>query len=125
MINIFGTRKNLGKYGEDLARKYLKKKNLIFLDKNFVFMRCEIDLIFLDKKNETVIFVEVKTRMNKNYGEPEESITSFKQRNIQKAAQGFILKNKMYENFNMRFDTISILFNEKKEYLINHIAEAF
>ena len=51
MINIFRTRKSLGKFGEDIAKKYLKKKNLIFLENNFVFMRCEIDLIFLDKKN--------------------------------------------------------------------------
>jgi putative endonuclease len=116
---------NIGKKGEKIAENYLKRKNLILLERNFKFMRCEIDLIFRDKKSDLLIFVEVKTRNNKKFGEPEESITYFKQNNIKKSAQGFLLKNKKFENFDLRFDTISILYDEKNEYVINHIECAF
>jgi len=88
-------------------------------------MRCEIDLIFLNKETRTIIFVEVKTRANKNYGEPEDSVTFYKQRNIQKAAYGFMIKYPKYESYDIRFDIISIMFESEKEYKISHIEEAF
>jgi len=118
-------KKDLGKFGEKIAEKLIKKKGFKLLEKNYRFLRCEIDLIFLDKKNNMIIFVEVKTRRNKKFGEPEESITHFKQRNMMKAAQGFVLNNKKYENYSLRFDTVSVLFSDNNEYSVNHIEEAF
>jgi putative endonuclease len=125
MSKFFKNRKYLGNYGEKIACKFLKKKGLKLVENNFKYQRCEIDLIFLDKKNKILIFVEVKTRKNKAFGEPEESIHFFKQQNILKAAQGFILKNKEFDGFDYRFDSLSILFNEDNYYTVNHIEHAF
>jgi putative endonuclease len=125
MIKFFNNRKDFGNIGEKIACNFLTKKGLKLIEKNFRFQRYEIDLILLDKKMKTVIFVEVKTRKNKDFGEPEESIHFFKQQNISKAAQGFILKNKEYNSFDLRFDSLSVLFNEDNNYTINHIEHAF
>jgi putative endonuclease len=125
LFKFFKNRKEFGDFGEKIACKYLEKKNLKLIEKNFRFQRCEVDLIFLEKKTKTLIFVEVKSRKNKAFGEPEESVNYFKQRNIKKASQGFILKMKEYENYDFRFDTLSVMFEKNNEYRINHIECAF
>jgi putative endonuclease len=122
---FFKSKKDLGNFGENIACSYLKKKGLKLIERNFRYQRYEIDLIFLDKIKQTVIFVEVKTRKNKAFGEPEESIHFIKQQNILKAAQGFVLKNKNFVGFDLRFDSLTILFDEDNGYNINHIEHAF
>ena len=120
----FIKKKILGKTGEDLAKEYLKKKKLKFLLSNFIYLKTEIDLIFLDKKNKILIFVEVKTRRNKNYGEPEDSITKFKQMHIKKAAEGFLHQYRKYLEYDIRFDSVGILINGD-DIKINHIENFF
>jgi putative endonuclease len=120
----FIKKKILGKTGEDIAKDYLEKKKLKFLLSNFVYLKTEIDLIFLDKRNKILIFVEVKTRRNKNYGEPEDSITKFKQMHIKKAAEGFLHQYRKYLEYDIRFDSVGILI-EGDEIKINHIENSF
>ena len=120
----FIKKKILGKTGEDIAKEYLKKKNLKYLLSNFIYLKTEIDLIFLDKKNKILIFVEVKTRRNKNYGEPEDSITKFKQMHIKKAAEGFLHQYRKYLEYDIRFDSVGILINGD-DIKINHIENFF
>lgn len=114
----------LGKSGEIIAMNYLKESGLKFLKANYRFQRAEIDLIFEDVSNKTLIFAEVKTRMNKNFGEPEESVTPFKMENIRKAALGFIFENELYSAHDLRIDIVSILFTDGIPD-INHIKNAF
>lgn len=114
----------LGLNGEMIARQFLSEKKFKFIRNNYRFERAEIDLIFEDEQNRTLLFVEVKTRRNKNYGEPEESITKMKQNHIRKAALGFVYQNEEYANHDLRIDVISIFF-EKNQTLINHIENAF
>jgi putative endonuclease len=122
-MKIF-TKKELGDFGEKLAKKYLCDKKLKFVEKNFRFYQNEIDLIFCDKKNEIIIFIEVKTRTSKAFGEPEEAINRRKQLFIRRAANGFLMINPKYRDFNIRFDSVSVFMgNEKPE--INHIENSF
>lgn len=114
----------LGKNGELIAKEFLLKKNLKFIQSNFKFYRAEIDLIFEDIKNKIIIFVEVKTRRNETYGKPEESINLFKQKQIRKAVNGFIMLNGSYGKHDLRIDTVSVLIKEGK-CEINHIENAF
>ena len=114
----------IGKKGEDIAKEYLIEKKLKFIDNNFKYGKKEIDLVFLDKKNKILIFVEVKTRRNKNFGEPEESINFRKQKNVRQAADGFIFINREYEGFDVRFDSVSVMLYEDKTE-INHIENSF
>jgi len=50
----------LGRSGEDVATKYLKKKKYKIIDKGFRFLRGEIDIIAYD--GETLVFVEDKKK---------------------------------------------------------------
>ncbi|MFZ1321504.1 MAG: YraN family protein [Ignavibacteria bacterium] len=114
----------LGKNGEMIARNFLIEKGLKFLKANYRYERAEIDLIFEDSKTNTIIFAEVKTRKNKKFGEPEESVNSAKQERIKKAAMGFILENESYSSHDLRIDVISILFTDGIP-TVNHIENAF
>jgi putative endonuclease len=124
MIMKLPFRKEFGNEGEALAKKFLKKKGLKFIEKNFVYHKKEIDLIFLDKKKNILVFVEVKSRHNTKYGLPEDSIHYFKQKNIKFAAEGYLLIHPEYRGFDIRMDSVSVLIENGKT-TINHIENSF
>lgn len=115
---------NLGKYGEGLAKRYLESKNYILVAENFRYDRAEVDLIFSDEKEKILVFIEVKTRRSKTFGEPEESVTEGKKEQIIKSAQGFLMKHSEYDEYVKRFDIVSVYIRGRKEE-INHIINAF
>ncbi len=112
------TNKEIGKYGENLAKKYLENLGYKILDMNYKYSRYgEIDIIAL-YKNE-LCFVEVKTRRNDKFGTPMEAITKDKLIKIQLSAKNYIQEKKpKFEHF--RIDAISIELKENKEE-ITHI----
>lgn len=110
-----------GKTGELKAAQFLTESGYKIINTNYKFEKSEIDIICI--KDKILIFVEVKTRRNKKFGEPEESITPYKIKNIQKTAEGFILNHPEYENYDLRFDVITLLIDNTIE--INHIENAF
>lgn len=114
----------LGINGELIAKKFLLNKNYKFVKNNYRYERAEIDLIFEDEKNKLLIFIEVKTRKNKKFGEPEESVNLSKQNHIKKAVLGFVKDNLEYADHDLRIDVISIFFNEG-QIEINQIENAF
>ena len=111
-----------GKSGEEAAARYLKSKKFRIIQRNFRFFRGEIDIIAYDRK--TLVFIEVKTRKSNEFGPPEEAVTHSKQRQIKRVAKGFIAKNHLRE-VKCRFDVLSLSFDEKNGYKINHIQDAF
>ncbi len=113
---------NIGKIGEDLAADFLIKKGYQILERNYRFSHGEIDIVA--KQNETLIFVEVKTRNNLEYGEPEYAITKNKQRQIRKMANLY-LYDKNIEEMDCRIDVVAILLKGKGKHVINHIENAF
>lgn len=113
---------DLGKAGEEVALKYLKRKKFKIIKKGFRLYKGEIDVIAYDRK--TLVFIEVKTRRSSSFGLPEESVTTAKQRQIKKIAQGFIAFNNL-ENVECRFDVISLIFNKRYGYSIRHFKDAF
>lgn len=113
----------LGKIGETTAKKYFLAKNYLLIKENYRFERAETDLIFEDRDNKTIIFVEVKARRSKTFGEPEESITSKKIEHLVKSAEGFMNEHPEYETYERRIDVFTILMDGKKE-VINHIENA-
>jgi putative endonuclease len=110
-----------GKYGELLAQNLLKNKGYEILQKNWRSGKDEIDIIA--KHQDTIIFVEVKTRSNVNYGKPYDFVDERKQNAIFRAAQSYI------DNFNItyevRFDIISVEIKKDGSTLIDHITNAF
>lgn len=113
---------DLGKAGEEVALKYLKRKKFKIIKKGFRLYKGEIDVIAYDRK--TLVFIEVKTRRSRSFGLPEESVTTAKQRQIKKIAQGFMAFNNL-ENVECRFDVISLILKKNDGYFIRHFKDAF
>ena len=111
----------LGKQGEEWARTYFLKQHYEILEQNWTFDRAEVDLILY--QDQTLIFVEVKTRSGQAFGKPEEFVDAAKQKHIQRAAEEYIrLMNHQGE---VRFDIFAILVNQDQEPSVNHIIDAF
>jgi len=82
------TTREFGKWGEVQARAYLEDQGYEVLFQNVYTEYGEIDLIV--KRDDQIHFVEVKTRSNKNFGNPEESITPAKLRHMVDSAEAFL-----------------------------------
>jgi len=110
----------LGQKGEGLACKLLEQKGYIIISRNFKTSLGEIDIIAKDK--ETLVFIEVKTRESLQYGQPFESVTSFKRRKIANVATLYLKKLK--ELPACRFDIVSI-YHKKGNPVFELIKDAF
>lgn len=93
-----------GKIGEDFAIQVLKKNNYQILARNFHSRFGELDVIAQDR--DTLVFVEIKTRWSKNFGNPEEAVNPRKLYRIEKAAQYFKLLHPKTPD-NMRIDVVA------------------
>lgn len=92
--------------GEQIASDYLSKKGYKIIDRNFRKGYGEIDIIAT--KDNTLVFIEVKTRTSNLYGTPEEQISYFKLKSLIKTAQFYkILKPKLPEA--LRIDAVSVI----------------
>ena len=78
----------IGKKGEDLARKFLEDKDYKIIDTNYKTQRAEIDIIAYD--DEELVFVEVRTKENDRFGTPEDTIDADKLRRLKLNAQSYI-----------------------------------
>ncbi len=111
------TTKNTGDIWEVTAIKYLQKHGYRILDTNFRFKRFwEIDIVA--KKQNQVVFIEVKYRNNTKYWLPEESITYNKLRKCLKTIDFYIKKHQINPE-NARIDVIAIL-RENTSYKLTH-----
>lgn len=112
-------KKELGKLGEKIATEYLEKNKYQILKRNFYCRHGEIDIVAKDK-NE-IVFIEVKTRSNRNFGRPSEAVNRIKQKHMYKSAKYFLYKANCL-NYLIRFDVIEILL-ENGKFDINHIKQ--
>lgn len=110
----------IGKEGEELASKYLTQNGYKILNRNFYTKQGEIDIIA--KEKEEYVFFEVKTRKNKQYGQPIDAIDKTKIRHLKKAINYYLYINKLENKF-VRIDVIEIKYIKNKIY-INHIKQA-
>ena len=112
---------SFGIQGEDIAVDYLRRKGYVILDRNWRSGHKEIDIIA--KEKETLVIVEVKARKNEDFINTESAVDEKKMRNLIRAAHNYILiKNLDCET---RFDIITLVLDEKGEYKLNHIKDAF
>ncbi len=108
-------KKVLGKKGERLAEKFLKKQGLKILDRNYRTPFGEADLIAKD--GDELAFIEVKTRSGDDYGSPAEAVGWSKQNRYRMIAKFFAAKCK--EEPNARFDVVEVYDDGKIEYYKN------
>jgi len=109
-----------GKKGEELALQYLKSLGYQILEINWPFSRAEIDLIAMD--NDTLVFVEVKTRSSSSYGMPEEFVNDRKETLLLDAAG--VYAESIAHEWAVRFDLISLI-GTGNTYELQHFKDVF
>nr|WP_294680701.1 ribonuclease HII [uncultured Anaerotignum sp.] len=104
-----------GGRGELLAARQMEKMGYEILERNFHALRGEIDIIA--KKENMIVFTEVKYRRDETMGIPAEAVDSRKQQNIIRTAKAYIAQNCHLEmGYDFRFDVAEVLNSEGKTY---------
>jgi len=98
-------RKSLGKRGESIAAEFLEEQGYTILERNYRTPYGEIDLI--SKKNNSIVFIEVKTRASSTLGPPEISITRRKAEHMRDAAEYYIQQHPNLNN-DWRIDVVAL-----------------
>ena len=102
----------LGKKGEEIALKLFENKGYSLVKKNFRTRLGEIDLIV--KKDNELIFCEVKTRKTIIKGKPYENVTLKKLKHLKKAIDIFLKSFPKFENYQKKIMVVSILLKENQ-----------
>jgi putative endonuclease len=106
----------IGKQGEKLAVKYLKKQGYKILKRNFKCDFGEVDIIAA--KDNVTVFVEVKTRTSDIFGRPNEAVDRNRKNRYVNCARFYFVGRRIEGD--VRFDVIEVYQKE-----INHIESAF
>ena len=98
--------KKIGNEGENRAAAFLEAKGFSIIERNWRTNRGEIDIIAF--KNDTLVFVEVKTLPNGTLDMIQRELNYQKRERILKTSKRFLLKHREYNNSYVRFDVIVI-----------------
>lgn len=102
--------------GEKMAVAWLQKNGFTIKERNWRYRHWEVDIIAV--KNDTLHFIEVKTRRSTAYGNPEESITRKKMDNLKGAAEQYQFLHPGWKW--IQFDVLAILIKpDETEYWLN------
>lgn len=115
--------KLLGKWGEKRCEKFLRKKGLKKLVRNFSCKTGEIDLVMV-APDRTIVFVEVRTKSGEDFASPESTITPAKKAKLIAAARYFLAIHKI-EDRPFRFDIVTIVLDQTGREQIRHYENAF
>ncbi len=110
--------RQIGKKGEGLACKHLKKDKYKIIEKNFRCKQGEIDIIAEDRAG-VLCFIEVKARSRQDYGSAIEAVTPSKQKKLLAAAFVFLEKNNITFK-DLRFDIVSIDLNAEEIHIMKN-----
>ena len=114
-------RREFGNKGEDLACKFLEKNGYKIIERNYRNRTGEIDIIARDK--DDMVFIEIKTKLSKDFAQPELSVNPSKQKKIVKTALVYLMEKNINKT-GCRFDVVGIT-GEKGNTKIELIKNAF
>lgn len=110
----------IGTKGENLAAEYLERLGYQVLERNYRFKKSEIDLIC--QKEDLLVFVEVKTRSTRTFGDPEAFVSDNQKNAIIRGAEQYMLDVDWPGD--LRFDIVAIISNKSEEEIV-HLKDAF
>jgi putative endonuclease len=105
-----------------MAHRYLQCAGYSVIARNYRPAGGESEIDIVARRGDLVIFVEVKTRSNSEFGSPDRAIGQQKQKNIARAARRFAARGGIEWN-QIRFDTISIVLGDPPSLI--HQQDAF
>lgn len=116
--------RNLGRFGEDLAHRYLRRNGFVVVARNWRPPQGggEIDIIAWE--GNVLVFVEVKTRSSNQWSTPEREIDREKRRVLSRAAYDYI-RRAAKDGTQVRADVLAIDPPRSKEFQVRHFRDAF
>lgn len=114
-------RHDFGRHCEFMARTYLEQQGYLILETNWRSGHKEVDIIAKD--GEMLVIVEVKARKNEDITNAEDAVNEKKIRNLIRATHNYILLKGL--DCDVRFDIITLVLDDKGEYKLKHIKDAF
>lgn len=99
-------RKLVGRKGEELAIRHLKRQGLKVIERNYHSPGGEIDLIARD--GDTLVFIEIKARSSAAFGLPQEAVDTHKQKRLIEAARVYMAEHRLGDNVKARFDVVAV-----------------
>jgi len=109
---------DIGPLGESFACDFLISKSYKILYRNYSMPRWgELDIIALDK--EELVFIEVKSRTNNNYGDPLDAITQYKLKALRRTINYFLThEGREFLDRPYRIDAVSIVIDLNNKSLV-------
>lgn len=98
--------KESGIVGEELAVQHYLDLGFEILERNYRYCRAEIDFIALSSDEKLLVFVEVKNRSRKDFGEAESFVSAAQQTRIKEAAEEYIFGINWKKD--IRFDIVCV-----------------
>ncbi|MDP6922197.1 MAG: YraN family protein [Lutibacter sp.] len=114
------THYELGKKGEAIAADFLQKKGYRILERNWRFQKAEVDILAF--KNGLLVAVEVKTRTDTYFGNPQDFINRAKIERLVTAVDAYIQLRQLVVS--VRFDIVALVKNGPS-FQIEHLEDAF
>ena len=114
-------RTELGRRGEDEAAKYLEKCGYTVVFRNYRAGHLETDIVCEDEDH--TVFVEVKTRRDTVFAQPEQAVDWNKRHSLMLAAKAYLRRYEV--NKNIRFDVITVVGTSDNDVHIEHFENAF
>lgn len=113
------THNELGKWGEDLAATFLEEKGYQIIERDWKSGHHDLDIVATE--GSTLVIIEVKTRRNRLFGNPEEAIDYKKRKSLQSAINHYVKTH--HFGSSVRFDIISIVGTIGSKPEIDHIID--
>lgn len=111
-INKTIKKKNIGNWGEELAKKYLVRRGYQIVADNYRTGRLEIDLIA--RHNNQLIFIEVKTRIKTAASLTDNPLTAQQVKNLKRAIAVYCSKNRVSLDA-VRLDLILVIADRRNK----------
>lgn len=108
----------LGRYGEELAARYLTAQGLVLLDRNWRGRDGELDLVL--REGGTLVVCEVKTRTSHDYGTPHEAVTAAKVARLRRLAAQWVHSH-LATPAGIRIDLVAVLRPRRGAAQIDHV----
>ena len=100
----------MGILGEQLACDFLGKNGYQIIEKNFRCPGGEVDIVA--QQQDTLVFVEVRTKRSRQFGSPEESITPAKMGKLRTVA-AYYWQSRPNLPESWRIDVVAIQINNR------------
>lgn len=111
-------RAGLGRYGEELAARYLRERGMEVLERNWRCEHGEVDIVALD--DGCLVVCEVKTRRGTAFGEPVEAVTVAKALRLRRLAAAFVRYRGGHDG-GLRIDVVGVLCRPGRPAEVRHV----